>query len=209
MSLAFPPISPTREGANRGAGATNKHNYILAAQSVTLRQSLANVAGLPIIHFNPRSVLVLSPPSIATTRHKNGLEEKRRIEGERGMEGVVDGENVIGSSTLTTATNGASSSTSAAARGGRKKLKGPNPLSVKRKKAEKRPREEQQQQQQEPVVQASEDVGLSADGEADEAGKRRKKRKRGKGKSAVAEARADLAAELGGAVSDGGGSDEE
>jgi len=169
-------------------GPTNKHNYVLAAQSAPLRITLQKVPGLPIIHFNPRQVPVLSPPSIATTRTKNEMEEKKRKEGEMGQE-VVDGDNVIGGST--------SGATSRAAGGvgeirGKRKTKAPNPLSIRKKKSEptKRTREEVEE----------EDIGIESSGEKEEGGgeteaggKRRKKRKRGRGKGVVAEARAELA----------------
>jgi len=179
-------------------GPTNKHNYVLAAQSAPLRITLQKVPGLPIIHFNPRQVPVLSPPSIATTRTKNEMEEKKRKEGEMGQE-VVDGDNVIGGS--------ASGGTSRAPAGevrGKRKTKAPNPLSIRKKKSEptKRTREEVEE----------EDIGTESLGEKEEGGgetevggKRRKKRKRGRGKGVVAEARAELA----GMESGSGASDSE
>lgn len=156
--------------------------------------------GLPIIHFNPRQVLVLSPPSIATTRHKNQVEEKRRLEGERGIESIEDGDNVIGASGSGIPISVKGDVTRAG--GGRKKVKGPNPLSVKRKKAEKRPRDDQDQDQDpdqdgnDVVTRAKTGEKGDSDVEDDAGGKRRKKRKRGRGKGAVAEARAELEAEL-------------
>jgi len=170
-------------------GGTNKHNYVLAAQSATLRQKLQNVPGLPIIHFNPRQVPVLSPPSIATTRSKNDIEEKRRLEAEQGLGEVVDGENVIASGSGAGA--GASSPSAHGVEGvrGRKKTKAPNPLSMRKKKVEKRPREEKDVELEDTANAAEAEVG----GDAEGTGKRRKKRKRGKGKGVVAEARAELA----------------
>lgn len=192
----FPLLSSfiyTYRGAIRAdydlIGVSNKHNYVLAAQSVSLRQSLEKVPGLPIIHFNPRQVLVLSPPSIATTRHKNELEEKRRMDHGREMEGVVDGDNVIGAGA--SSCGGAASTTSGATRSSRKKIKAPNPLSMKKKKVEKRPREDQDQDQDRDRGSEQEEAGGDAEGDGS---KRRKKRKRGRGKGAVAEARAELAA---------------
>jgi U3 small nucleolar RNA-associated protein 23 len=176
-------------------GSSNKHNYVLASQSAPLRQKLQNVPGLPIIHFNPREVLVLSPPSIATTRKKNEVEEGRRLEAEKGMEGVVDGGNVIGASADADAGGGGETGgRSRSSAGVRKVKKAPNPLSVRKKKVEKRPREDEGMA----VDEAAEEEG---DTEAEAGGKRRKKRKRGKGKGVVAEARAELA-NMGG--SDGG-----
>jgi U3 small nucleolar RNA-associated protein 23 len=183
-------------------GPTNKHNYVLAAQSASLRIHLQKVPGLPIIHFNPRQVPVLSPPSIATTRTKNEMEEKKRKEGEMGAK-IVDGDNVIGGST----SSGTASRVAGGAEiRGKRKTKAPNPLSIRKKKAEpsKTPREELEE----------EDVGIESLGEKEEGGgggetegggKRRKKRKRGRGKGAVAEARAELA----GMESGSGASDSE
>jgi len=179
-------------------GPTNKHNYVLAAQSATLRIHLQKVPGLPIIHFNPRQVPVLSPPSIATTRTKNEMEEKKRKEGEMGAK-IVDGDNVIGGSTSVPASRVAGEVR------GKRKMKAPNPLSIRKKKAEpiKRAREEIEE----------EDVGVESlgekeegEGETESGGKRRKKRKRGRGKGAVAEARAELAGMESGSA---GGSDSE
>lgn len=185
-------------------GGTNKHNYVLAAQSATLRQKLQNVPGLPIIHFNPRQVPVLSPPSIATTRSKNDIEEKRRLEAEQGLGEVVDGENVIASGSGAGAGAGASTASAHGVEGirGRKKTKAPNPLSMRKKKVEKRPREEKDVELEDTANAAEAEGG----GDGEGTGKRRKKRKRGKGKGAVAEARAELAGMASGAES---GSDSE
>lgn len=166
-------------------GTTNKHNYVLAAQSASLRIHLQKVPGLPIIHFNPREVPVLSPPSIATTRTKNEMEEKKRKEGEMGGE-VIDGDNVIGGSTTGTQSG-------AGEVRGKRKTKAPNPLSMRKKKTEvSKPKRK--------VEEVEEDVGIEStgekevgEGETDTGGKRRKKRKRGRGKGVVAEARAELA----------------
>ena len=77
-------------------GQTNKHRYVLAAQSVKLRTSLSTIPGLPMIHFNPRGVLVQSPPSRATLKQKDSQEEERRVEGATALQGIVDGDNVFG-----------------------------------------------------------------------------------------------------------------
>jgi len=107
-------------------GATNKHRYILAVQSPVLLKTLSPIPGLPLIHFNPRHVLVLSPPSTATVRLKNKAEEERRLEGGKVMEGMEEGENVVGLGVTVV-------SSAADVRGGRK-VKGVNPLSVKKKR---------------------------------------------------------------------------
>ena len=160
-------------------GETNKHRYVLAVQSVALRNALVNVPGLPIIHFNPRGVLVLSPPSRATLKHKDAQEHARRLEGADILEGVEDGENVVGGGT--------------AAPVKRNRAKGPNPLSVKKKKPEP------------PVKSAGSATGTRREkklAKAAEAGrvetaretvKRTKTRKRGKG--LVQTVREEMAAE--------------
>ena len=137
------------------------------------------------------------------------------------MEVIEDGDNVIGASTSAGPSTMIKGDVTRGA--GRKKVKGPNPLSVKRKKGEpgvKRSRDEDQDGRgdDEAELGDTQDIsekGQSVKGETDEAeaGKRRKKRKRGKGKSAVAEARAELMGELqaGGVIngSASGGSDDE
>jgi U3 small nucleolar RNA-associated protein 23 len=182
-------------------GPTNKHNYVLAAQSASLRIALQKVPGLPIIHFNPRQVPVLSPPSIATTRTKNEMEEKKRKEGEMGAK-IVDGDNVIGGSA-----SGASTASQAVEVRGKRKTKAPNPLSIRKKKAEptKRTREEVEEEDIGAESLGEKEEGGTGEGETEGGGKRRKKRKRGRGKGAVAEARAELA----GMESGSGASDSE
>ena len=51
------------------AGGTNKHRYVLATQSLELRQHLRAVPAVPIVHMN-RSVMILEPVSDATLRAK-------------------------------------------------------------------------------------------------------------------------------------------
>ncbi|WVQ95412.1 hypothetical protein IAU59_002509 [Kwoniella sp. CBS 9459] len=205
-------------------GATNKHRYILASSSSALRVALQMIPGLPIIHFNPRGVLVLSPPSTATIRAKNKVEEERRIAGSKEMEGVVDGENVVGAATV-------AAGSSAAAVGGRKKSKGVNPLSAKKKKkaapvasasgsttkvgvegeGKKRRRDEGEDEHPQGGELNGESDGEEADGAeiVERDSLKKKKRKRTK-KSAVKEAIAALEAEAKAeAQGSSGGSDEE
>ncbi|OCF45592.1 U3 small nucleolar RNA-associated protein 23 [Kwoniella heveanensis CBS 569] len=191
-------------------GSTNKHRYVLASSSSALRVALQVIPGLPIIHFNPRGVLVLSPPSTATIRAKNKLEEERRVEGSKEMEGVVDGENVVGAPTV-------AAGSSAATVGSRKKAKGVNPLSVKKKKKAppvtsasaqkgrdgegKKRRRDENDDQEEGAIEAPAEGGLGVDEEGgqetvsvDRDSLKKKKRKRSK-KSAVKDAIAALEAE--------------
>jgi U3 small nucleolar RNA-associated protein 23 len=120
------------------AGATNKHRYILATQSTALLTSLTSVPGLPIMHFNPRGVLVLSPPSTATVRAKNTAEEGRRLEGAKSLEELDEGDNVLGASAAAGPSKAAAPiNLDAVPLGlglGKRKVKGPNPLSVKKRK---------------------------------------------------------------------------
>jgi U3 small nucleolar RNA-associated protein 23 len=125
-------------------GPTNKHRYVLALQSPTLLSALDPIPGLPIIHFNPRGVLVLSPPGTATVREKNRVEEERRMEGGKVLEGVVDGGNVVGVANPREGGESGVGSGSGAGAGARmvsagpsrrSRVKGPNPLSMKKKKA--------------------------------------------------------------------------
>lgn len=211
-------------------GETNKHRYVLAAQSLTLRQTLQPIAGLPIIHFNARAVLVLSPPSTATIRHKNAVEESKRTDQLAEMGDIVDGGNVVGAS----AAGPSSASSQSALRPGaadvraRKKVKGPNPLSVRKKKSDKEVKKDAEVQlaekkerkkrsrkvdtevELEPELELESEGGAAVaqdgSGKDDETGRRKKKRKRGKGKGAVAEARAELSGMNGG---DAGGSGSE
>lgn len=131
-----------------------------------------------MIHYNARGVMVLAPPSTATVRAKNAVEEERRLEGAKILDGVEDGANVVGVGAETAR---------------RKKPKGPNPLSVKKKKTEpeaegKKRKLEEEEKEPEPEV--------------EDAGRRKKKRKRGRGKGVVAATIAEIkAGGLGGVIS--------
>lgn len=50
-------------------GETNKHRYVVATQSQSLRESLRMIPSVPIVHVN-RVVMVLEPPSETTLRTK-------------------------------------------------------------------------------------------------------------------------------------------
>ncbi|KAL1412467.1 hypothetical protein Q8F55_000212 [Vanrija albida] len=181
-------------------GATNKHRYVLALGSPKLMSSLHHVPGLPIVHFNPRGVLVLSPPTQATIRVKNAHEEERRVEGAKVLDGVVDGDNVLGAGDSAPAPRA-------------RKAKAPNPLSMKKKKKVEVVAEAGKKRRLEEEVEEKAEV--EDEGGEEAAGRRKKKRKRGRGKGAVAGAIAELKAEIaakgagGGAAEGGEGSGDE
>ncbi|KAI0669979.1 Fcf1-domain-containing protein [Trametes maxima] len=96
-------------------GETNKHRYVVATQSQELRQKLRAIPGAPIVHLN-RSVMILEPPSDVTLRAK-ALEEEKALH-----------PSAPESATLPT------SGVEDPPRKKKKGPKGPNPLSVKKKK---------------------------------------------------------------------------
>ncbi|KAL4243483.1 PIN domain-like protein [Abortiporus biennis] len=56
-------------------GETNKHRYVIATQSTSLRQKLRATPAVPIVHIN-RSVMILEPPSDITLQAKEREEQK-------------------------------------------------------------------------------------------------------------------------------------
>ncbi|KAH9857848.1 Fcf1-domain-containing protein [Lenzites betulinus] len=98
-------------------GETNKHRYVVATQSQDLRPTLRAVPGVPIVHMN-RSVMILEPPSDATLRVK-ALEESKAL--------LPSGSEAA---TLPAAP------TQEPPKKRKKGPKGPNPLSVKKKKSQ-------------------------------------------------------------------------
>ncbi|KII93495.1 hypothetical protein PLICRDRAFT_171239 [Plicaturopsis crispa FD-325 SS-3] len=96
-------------------GETNKHRYVIATQSQPLRVKLRSIPAVPIVHIN-RSVMVLEPPSDATIRAKQAAEEKVMHAAAPELASVP------------------SQSTTEPPRKKKKGPKGPNPLSVKKKK---------------------------------------------------------------------------
>ncbi|KAF9478048.1 Fcf1-domain-containing protein [Pholiota conissans] len=97
-------------------GETNKHRYVVATQSHPLRAKLRSIPATPIIHIN-RSVTVLEPPSDATLQAKARTEEQKLHAGAPDLV-LVD-----------------TSTFQEEKPKKRKGPKGPNPLSVKKKKA--------------------------------------------------------------------------
>ncbi|KAI0778105.1 PIN domain-like protein [Trametes elegans] len=108
---------PGDECVSSVVGETNKHRYVVATHSHELRQKLRAVPGVPIVHLN-RSVMILEPPSDATLRVK-ALEEEKALH--------------------PSAPEAAKLPARAPTEPPRKKKKGPkgpNPLSVKKKKTQ-------------------------------------------------------------------------
>ncbi|KAG2368250.1 Fcf1-domain-containing protein [Suillus spraguei] len=54
---------------------TNKHRYVVATQSQSLRNGLRIIPAVPVVHIN-RAVMVLEPPSEATLEAKELTEEQ-------------------------------------------------------------------------------------------------------------------------------------
>ncbi|KAI0932297.1 hypothetical protein AcW2_000968 [Taiwanofungus camphoratus] len=95
-------------------GETNKHRYVIATQSPELRSKLRTIPAVPVVHIN-RSVMILEPPSKPTLDAKELAEEE---------------------ALKPSAPEKASLPAAAPADPPKKKKgpKGPNPLSVKKKK---------------------------------------------------------------------------
>ncbi|KAI0348620.1 Fcf1-domain-containing protein, partial [Trametopsis cervina] len=97
-------------------GETNKHRYVLATQSQPLRSSMRMIPAVPIIHVN-RSVMILEPPSDATIRAKNSTEQQSLMPSSSELAQLAP-----------------ASGAEEPPKKKRKGPKGPNPLSVKKKK---------------------------------------------------------------------------
>ncbi|CAE6352582.1 unnamed protein product [Rhizoctonia solani] len=99
-------------------GETNKHRYVVASQSTDLRNKLRKIPAVPLVHIN-RSVMVLEPRSHATIKAKEQSESAHM--------GVTDSEaQILTSATVPTPTEPTHK---------RKIAKGPNPLSIMKKKS--------------------------------------------------------------------------
>ncbi|KIK71200.1 hypothetical protein GYMLUDRAFT_211186 [Collybiopsis luxurians FD-317 M1] len=99
-------------------GDSNKHRYVIATQSNPLRSKLRLICAVPIVHIN-RSVMILEPPSGATLRAK-ALKEQGALNSTTSAEKAL----LTSSSTVTEPPKK------------RLRSKGPNPLSVKKRKKE-------------------------------------------------------------------------
>ncbi|THH04662.1 hypothetical protein EW145_g5357 [Phellinidium pouzarii] len=114
---------PEEECVREVIGATNTHRYVLASQSITLRQYIRLVPGTPIVHVK-RSVMVLEPASNASERVKGAMEA--------GQMRPTDAE--VSAITSSLAAQESTAGVVEAPKKKRKGPKGPNPLSVKKKK---------------------------------------------------------------------------
>ncbi|KAG2044185.1 PIN domain-like protein [Suillus americanus] len=103
---------PGDECLSSVVGDTNKHRYVVATQSQSLRNGLRIIPAVPVIHIN-RAVMVLEPPNEATLKAKElvGVQSLRPSAPE--LATVPQDKPVLKK---------------------RKGPKGPNPLSVKKKK---------------------------------------------------------------------------
>jgi len=101
-------------------GDSNKHRYVIATQSNPLRTKLRTIPAVPIVHIN-RTVMILEPPSDVTMRAKLLMEQKA-------LDTTSSTEKALLASTSTEPTP-------------KKKRgpKGPNPLSVMKKKKPSNP----------------------------------------------------------------------
>ncbi|CAE6446715.1 hypothetical protein ACGC1H_002910 [Rhizoctonia solani] len=109
-------------------GETNKHRYVVASQSTDLRNKLRKIPAVPLVHIN-RSVMVLEPRSEATIKAKDQSESTNMS--------VTESEAKVLTST--------SAPTPAAPAHRRKIAKGPNPLSMKKKKPAVTPEDHKKQ----------------------------------------------------------------
>ncbi|SCU81870.1 LAMI_0B08020g1_1 [Lachancea mirantina] len=99
----------------------NKHRYVVATQDVGIRRALRNVPGVPLVYMN-RSVMVMEPLSRASEQFSRAQEAAKLVGGlnDAKYAGVAhDGGNEMDEPQ----------------RKKRKGVKGPNPLSVKKKVA--------------------------------------------------------------------------
>lgn len=98
-------------------GDSNKHRYVIAGQSSALRVRLRKIPAVPLVHIT-RSVMILEPPSEATLAAKDAAEEKGQKPSTQELAKLKQ---------LQPAAD-------EPPRKKRKGPKGPNPLSVKKKK---------------------------------------------------------------------------
>lgn len=129
---------PVHECIQSVVGETNKHRYVIATTNAQLRKHLHSIPGIPILHYN-RMVIVLEPPSEATT------ERVRQIEGEKVSQSVVEKEVLDGKAKG----DGSETEKNEQPKKKRKGPKGPNPLSAKKKKPDEKSQSQPQKHDKE------------------------------------------------------------
>lgn len=100
-------------------GETNQFNYCVATQDLELRDYLRQIPGVPLIYIN-RSVMILEPPSPATTQKVKDIEYGKTVPNKL--------EKIIIKKSLPTNNNKAKPKIK------KRKAKQPNPLSCKKRK---------------------------------------------------------------------------
>lgn len=113
----------------------NKHRYIVATQNYDLRKKLRKVPGVPLIFMN-RSVMVMEPLSQASTDYSNLVEAKK-------LTGGLNDAKYAGYANKEEEQVPEEKETKAPESKKRKGPKGPNPLSVKKKKTETNPEQKE------------------------------------------------------------------
>ena len=157
----------------------NKHRYVVASNDLEVRKSLRKVLGVPLVYVS-RSVMIMEPMAEATgearekeekSKFRDGI--KGRVSGSVGMKRKRGDEADEAEQGKKDAEGGESAE---AAPVKKKKVyglpKGPNPLSVKKKKAEGKKSEEEKKER------------APREGEAEE-GQKKKRRRKHKGATAA------------------------
>ncbi|CAK9436455.1 uncharacterized protein LODBEIA_P10130 [Lodderomyces beijingensis] len=107
----------------------NKHRYIVATQDAELRKRLRRVPGVPLIYMN-RSVMVMEPLSDASRAFSQAWEESKLTGGLNDLSAGIKRKEEDGEDKKKEEVGDGEAS----GRKKRKGPKGPNPLSVKKKK---------------------------------------------------------------------------
>ncbi|BGP18513.1 hypothetical protein JCM10213_002972 [Rhodosporidiobolus nylandii] len=178
------------------AGSDNKNRYVFATQSLDLRQQLRKVPGSPIIYI-ARSVMLLETPSDQTLAKKHQMETaKLHVSPEELAQ--ITGQPIPSTSAAAPSADEADAGEGAEEPPKKKKKqrgpKGPNPLSVKKKKTvdpakgqrpskrqrddgeeSREDREQKRKREEEAKVVSMAARGAGGDGER----KRRKRRRKG------------------------------
>ncbi|GAA6015025.1 hypothetical protein JCM10207_008708 [Rhodosporidiobolus poonsookiae] len=202
------------------AGDENKNRYVFATQSLELRQNLRRVPGSPIVYI-ARSVMLLEAPSDQTLAKKRKMETaKLHVSAEELAQ--ITGQPIPSTSAAAASSDGEDDAADAAAQPAKKKPKqrgpkGPNPLSVKKKKkadpaAGNRPSKRQRddgegrkgREERAQKRQREEDAKVVSMASRAEGGERKKRKRRRKGGAGV-EGEGGAGGGDAGALGDGGG----